>query len=111
MRQRFFSIALAVAGSLAAVSGSRTYFAEAAEPTAKTSPVDRARREVKMLDDIYKTSIVLITTHYVDDKHSLPAGAAFRALLTPSRTRDGMKSVYSMPPATPTSLETNRRRL
>jgi len=33
-----------------------------------------------MLDDIYKTSIVLITTHYVDDKDSLPAGSAFKAL-------------------------------
>ncbi len=33
-----------------------------------------------MLDDIYKTSIVLITTHYVDDDQSLPAGSAFRAL-------------------------------
>lgn len=42
--------------------------------------VERARREVRMLDDIYKTSVVLITTHYVDDKNSLPAGSAFRAL-------------------------------
>jgi hypothetical protein len=52
----------------------------AADPIAKSSPVDRARREVQMLDDIYKTSIVLITTHYVDDKDSLPAGSAFKAL-------------------------------
>ena len=52
----------------------------AADPASKTSPVDRARRELKMLDDIYKTSIVLITTHYVDDKDSLPAGSAFKAL-------------------------------
>ena len=29
---------------------------------------------------VYKTSVVLITTHYVDDKNSLPAGSAFRAL-------------------------------
>ncbi len=53
---------------------------KAADPVAKTSPLDRARREVLMLDDIYKTSIVLITTHYVDDKDSLPAGSAFKAL-------------------------------
>jgi hypothetical protein len=52
----------------------------AADPVSKTSPVDRARREVKMLDDIYKTSIVLITTHYVDNQDSLPAGSAFKAL-------------------------------
>lgn len=42
--------------------------------------LERTRREVRMLDDIYKTSIVLITTHYVDDDKSLPAGSAFRAL-------------------------------
>jgi hypothetical protein len=42
--------------------------------------VERARREVKMLDDIYKTCIVLITTHYVDNKDALPAGSAFKAL-------------------------------
>jgi len=42
--------------------------------------VARARREVQMLDDLYKTAIVLITTHYVDGKESLPAGSAFKAL-------------------------------
>ena len=33
-----------------------------------------------MLDDIYKTSIVLITTHYVHGNDDLPAGSAFKAL-------------------------------
>ncbi len=47
---------------------------------AKDPATERARREVRMLDDIYKTSIVLITTHYVDGKDSLPAGSAFKAL-------------------------------
>lgn len=42
--------------------------------------VERARREVRMLDDIYKTSVVLITTHYVHDDDDLPAGEAFKAL-------------------------------
>lgn len=42
--------------------------------------VERARREVRMLDDLYKTSIVLITTHYVDESSDLPAGSAFKAL-------------------------------
>jgi hypothetical protein len=42
--------------------------------------VERARREVRMLDDIYKTSIVLITQHYVKDDNDLPAGSAFKAL-------------------------------
>ncbi|HWB00624.1 MAG TPA: DUF3365 domain-containing protein [Pirellulales bacterium] len=42
--------------------------------------VDRARREVKLLDDIYKTAIVLVTKHYVDEKSDLPAGEAFKVL-------------------------------
>lgn len=42
--------------------------------------VERAKRELSMLDDLYKTSIVLITTHYVDNKDSLPAGLAFKKL-------------------------------
>ncbi len=47
---------------------------------AKDPAVERARREVRMLDDIYKTTIVLITTHYVHDDKDLPAGSAFKAL-------------------------------
>jgi hypothetical protein len=42
--------------------------------------LDRARREVKLLDDIYKTAIVLITKHYVDETSDLPAGEAFKVL-------------------------------
>lgn len=54
---------------------------ERAAKPAKTDPaVERARREVRMLDDIYKTAIVLITTHYVEDDNDLPAGSAFKAL-------------------------------
>ena len=52
---------------------------QAAEPK-KDQAVERARREVRMLDDLYKTSIVLITTHYVHDDDDLPAGSAFKAL-------------------------------
>lgn len=44
--------------------------------------LDRARREVKLLDDIYKTAIVLITKHYVEEKSDLPAGEAFKVLFT-----------------------------
>tara|TARA_R110002111_G_scaffold247140_5_gene310214 strand:- start:30393 stop:30935 length:543 start_codon:yes stop_codon:yes gene_type:complete len=42
--------------------------------------VDRARKTVKMLDDIYKSAIVLITENYVNDDNDLPAGSAFVAL-------------------------------
>lgn len=42
--------------------------------------VARTRKTVKMLDDIYKTAVVLITTHYVKDENDLPAGTAAKAL-------------------------------
>lgn len=56
--------------------------ASAAAPVSAVAdvPADNARRELRMLDDLYKSSIVLITTHYVDDAGSLPAGSAFKAL-------------------------------
>lgn len=42
--------------------------------------VERTRRQVKMLDDVYKTAVVLITQHYVNDEDDLPAGSAAIAL-------------------------------
>jgi hypothetical protein len=44
------------------------------EPDA--AALKRARREVRMLDDIYKTAIVLITDKYVKTKKDYPAGRA-----------------------------------
>ena len=55
---------------------------EPARPT--TKPVDpevaRARREVKLLDAVYKDAIILITKNYVTEKSEMPAGTAFKAL-------------------------------
>ena len=51
--------------------------AVAATEDAKDPAVERARREVKMLDDIYKTAIVLVTEHYFHDDNDLPAGILF----------------------------------
>jgi len=45
-------------------------------------PLERARREVRLLDDMYKTSIVLITEHYVNTDDDLPAGEAFKLLFS-----------------------------
>jgi Protein of unknown function (DUF3365) len=70
--------------AIASVIGISSFLAnrpgQAADSPKAMSPLERTRREVRMLDDIYKTSIVLITTHYVDGKDSLPAGSAFKAL-------------------------------
>ncbi len=76
---KFFSL-IAIASTVAIVSFSVNRPGQAADTPKASTPVERARREVRMLDDIYKTSIVLITTHYVDGKESLPAGSAFKAL-------------------------------
>ena len=52
---------------------------EAAAETDKRA-VERARKTVKMLDNIYKQTIVLITDKYVHDVDDFPAGSAAVAL-------------------------------
>lgn len=56
-------------------------------PAGNESDLERARREVRLLDDIYKSAIVLITQHYVDDKSDLAAGEAFKALFHSMREK------------------------
>ncbi len=63
------------AGTLGALAG-----ADDAQSGVDARELKRARREVKLLDDIYKTAIVLITKHYVDEKSDLAAGEAFKVL-------------------------------
>jgi len=53
---------------------------EVAEAQAREEAVERTRKQVRMLDDLYKTAVVLITTHYVNESSSLPAGTAAIAL-------------------------------
>jgi hypothetical protein len=67
-----FGVALAV-GSIPAL-------AALGEGTPDAQDLRRARREVKLLDDMYKTAIVLITQHYVNEPTDMPAGEAFKAL-------------------------------
>lgn len=50
------------------------------DPPKKDASVERARKTVQMIDDIYKGGIVLITEHYVHDEDDLPAGIAFKKL-------------------------------
>lgn len=44
--------------------------------------VARTRKTVRMLDDLYKTTVVLVTEHYVNEDSDLPAGTAAIALFT-----------------------------
>lgn len=51
------------------------------EQDAKSDPaVERTRKTVRMLDDIYKTAVVLITDKYVHDDSDFAAGSAAVAL-------------------------------
>ena len=50
------------------------------ETEKESAAVTRTRETVKMLDDVYKTAVVLITEHYVNDEDDLPAGSAAKAL-------------------------------
>ena len=52
----------------------------AVNDTPVDAAVERTRRQIRMLDDIYKGGIVLITTHYVEGDEDLPAGTAFKKL-------------------------------
>jgi hypothetical protein len=54
--------------------------AKAAPAAAADPALERTRKTVRMLDDVYKTAVVLITEHYVKGKDELPAGSAAIAL-------------------------------
>lgn len=62
-----------------------------AEDKAAAAPADaplaRARNTVKMLDDLYKTAVVLITEHYVNEEDDLPAGTAAIALFQAMKSK------------------------
>jgi hypothetical protein len=49
--------------------------------------LERTRKQVQILDDVYKTAIVLITENYVDEKSDLAAGAAFQKLFQAMREK------------------------
>ncbi len=49
--------------------------------------VARTRKQVKMLDDLYKTAVVLITTHYVEEDSDLAAGEAAIALFAAMKAK------------------------
>jgi hypothetical protein len=71
-------LSLSVCGILAlALSGRGTAPAvSAGQDKVDEAALKRARKQVRMLDDIYKTAIVLITDKYVKTKKDYPAGRA-----------------------------------
>ena len=84
MKTRFGTLFLALAAGVAAVIGLTSAPAEplAAKEPARPDPaaVERAREEVKKLDDLYKTAVVGITKTYVEQQADTPAAAVAKAL-------------------------------
>src|SRR5688572_3757795 len=77
MKTRFGSLVLALVAGAAAVVA---LTGAPAEPLAAKEPekpdaaaVERARQEVKKLDDLYKTAVVGITKTYVEQQADTPA--------------------------------------
>lgn len=78
--KRSLIVAVAVVAGAAVVWSSFSPGVAAEKKQKKDPAVERTRRTVRMLDDIYKTAVVLITEHYVNDTDDLPAGTAAIAL-------------------------------
>ena len=76
-RAHWTMFALTVA-SLALGSFSLTAQDGAKKP--EQAAIDRTRETIKMLDDVYKTAVVLITDKYVHSEDDFPAGSAAVAL-------------------------------
>jgi uncharacterized protein DUF3365/methyl-accepting chemotaxis protein-like sensor len=66
--------------TLAGVFAAAAVLPGTAEENKDDPAVARARKTVAMLDDIYKTTVVLITDKYVQDENSFAAGEAAQAL-------------------------------
>jgi len=60
----------------------------ASAQTVDPAALARTRKQVKVLDGIYKNAIVLVTTHFVSEKADMPAGTAFKKLFDVAREND-----------------------
>ena len=68
-------------GVLAVIGGGWWLGSSQADEKQPADPaVARTRKQVQMLDDLYKSTIVMITEHYVDEKSDLAAGSAFQKI-------------------------------
>ena len=73
------TLALVVAGT-ALLTISPAGAKDGAQNVDPAAALQRTRKTVRMLDDIYKTTVVLITDKYVNDEDDFPAGSAAIAL-------------------------------
>jgi hypothetical protein len=74
MRTVLLSCCVILAGVAAAVIAPPAHSGDQNKPD--PAALERSRKTVRMLDDVYKSAIVLITDKYVKDKRDYPAGRA-----------------------------------
>jgi hypothetical protein len=72
------TVAILLIGGLSLGAGWAAFAANAPDDAA----LIRTRKTVRMLDDIYKTAVVLITDKYVHSEEDFPAGSAAVALFS-----------------------------
>ncbi len=72
---RYLPLVLIGLVAIAITSVADTPVAAPADPA-----LERTRKTVRMIDDMYKGGIVVITTNYVNDEDDMPAGIAFKKL-------------------------------
>jgi hypothetical protein len=78
-RLRIVALLVSIASTLAAVQWLSTSRADDKKEPDKAA-IERAREQVKMLDDIYKTAVVGITATYVDQQSDKPAAMVAKEL-------------------------------
>jgi hypothetical protein len=83
MKHRLFAAALLALAGWFACSTVAVYAAD--KP--KDAAVERTRKHILELDDLYKTAIVLVTENYVKSESDLAAGTAFKLLFEAMRKK------------------------
>jgi hypothetical protein len=76
-----------VGGGLLLVLGAGAWLGVTAEDQTTDPALERTRRQVRMLDDLYKTAVVLITDKYVHTESDFSAGSAANALFAVMRKK------------------------
>ena len=71
---------LGIAGTAVALMGCSLWLHAAEKETESDPALARTRKQVQVLDDVYKTAVVLITDKYVNKPDDFPAGSAAIAL-------------------------------
>ena len=75
----------------------------------KNMELEHARKTVRMLDDLYKTYIVLITQEYVDDPSVLPAATLSKRVFESMNKKGWHKARLLDATGTPFNPENNPR--